>query len=524
MLKGLRTQAFKDMVRAYLTQLFDWQVETMEIELKLVADQDALSTFEQTLLPKLKGKVTRSAFDVFNDYYDTPEQFLGKRKMGCRIRRVNDHIEQTIKTQGKVEGGLHQRPEYNVDLDKAHPDLEKFDSAIWADDIDIEEVNRQLQIQFSTHFHRVTFDIIDGENHLELVFDSGEVKHTLGSLPIGEIEIELKAGIPTALFDLADEISKVTPVRLSNVTKAARGYQLMNGTVAETVSLPKFLDLGEEDSTEDALCKAIECALSHWQHHEYVYLQSGHIDALREIAQSVQLLLQGVSLYLPVLQCQELLNLHKQLLVLSEQWSWQDDLQCMRKLRSNKGPFSRRIPKHQALISYLNGRREGLLTVQSPEQLLVSMESSQVQLGASRLLIEKPWQAQATGHQIPVLKHAKGWLSQGWQTVMQSLPSKVEMDYTKYIALEVLLRQTLLNGFLLAGLFAESRGKFRAPWLDLVEGIDEIKALLFLRRALEEVDIEDAEDLDDWIDDKLSSVITVMEKSREVAMSAETYW
>jgi len=512
------------MVRAYSTRLFDWQVETMEIELKLVADQDALSTFEQTLLPKLKGKVTRSAFDVFNDYYDTPEQFLGKRKMGFRIRRVNDLIEQTIKTQGKVKGGLHQRPEYNVDLDKAHPDLEKFDAAIWADDIDIEEVNRQLQIQFSTHFHRVTFDIIDGENHLELVFDSGEVKHTLGSLPIGEIEIELKAGMPTALFDLADEISKVTPVRLSNVTKAARGYQLMNDTVVETVSLPKFLDLDEEDSTEDALCKAIECALSHWQHHEYVYLQSGHIDALREIAQSVQLLLQGVSLYLPVLQCQELLNLHKQLLVLSEQWSWQDDLQCIRKLRSNKGPFSRRIPKHQALMSYLNGRREGLLTVQSPEQLLVSMESSQVQLGASRLLIEKPWQAQATGHQIPVLKHAKGWLSQGWQTVMQSLPSKVEMDYTKYIALEVLLRQTLLNGFLLAGLFAESRGKFRAPWLDLVEGIDEIKALLFLRRALEEVDIEDAEDLDDWIDDKLSSVITVMEKSREVAMSAETYW
>jgi triphosphatase len=107
---------------------------------------------------------------------------------------------------------------------------------------------------------------------------------------------------------------------------------------------------------------------------------------------------------------------------------------------------------------------------------------------------------------------------------MQSLPSKVEMHYTKYIALEVLLRQTLLNGFLLADLFAESRGKFRAPWLDLVEGIDEIKALMFLRSVLKEVDIEDAEDLDNWINDKLASVITVMEKSRKVAMSAEIYW
>ncbi|MFT5713282.1 MAG: triphosphatase, partial [Glaciecola sp.] len=324
--------------------------------------------------------------------------------------------------------------------------------------------------------------------------------------------------------DLADEISKVTPVRLSNVTKAARGYQLMNGTVLDSLELPMFLELGAEDTTEDGLCKAIECALSHWQHHEYVYLQSGYTNALKEIAQSVRLLLQCVSLYSPVLQCQELLNLHKQLLVLSEQWSWQDDLRCIRKLRSNKGPFSRRIPKHQTLMSYLNGRREGLLTVQSPEQLLVSMESSQVQLGASRLLIEKPWRAQGTGYQIPVSKHAKGWLTEGWQTVMQRLPPKAEMDYTKYIALEMLLRQTLVNGFLLAELFAENRGKFRAPWLDLVKGIDEVKALLFLRNVLKEVYIEDAEDLNDWIDDKLSSVIKVMEMSRKVAMNAEVYW
>jgi triphosphatase len=60
--------------------------------------------------------------------------------------------------------------------------------------------------------------------------------------------------------------------------------------------------------------------------------------------------------------------------------------------------------------------------------------------------------------------------------------------------------------------------------LDLVQGIDEIKALMFLRSVLKEVDIEDAEDLDNWINDKLTSVITVMEKSRKVAMSAEIYW
>jgi triphosphatase len=107
---------------------------------------------------------------------------------------------------------------------------------------------------------------------------------------------------------------------------------------------------------------------------------------------------------------------------------------------------------------------------------------------------------------------------------MQSLPKKHAMDHHNYLALEMLLRTTLINGFLLADLFIESRGKFRAPWLDLLTGLKEIKSLVFLNDVLKEVDVNDADDLDDWITEKLKSVITVMERSRKVAMNAEVYW
>ncbi|GBL05130.1 inorganic triphosphatase [Glaciecola sp. KUL10] len=496
----------------------------MEIELKLASPDDALDIFERSVLPLLKGEITREEHQLFNEYFDTPDQLLGQRKIGFRIRVKNEEIEQTVKTKGSVEGGLHQRPEYNIELQEAKPDLTKFDADIWAPDFDVEAINQQLVSMFTTNFRRVTFDLINGDDHIEIVFDQGDVKNQSGRLPISEIEIELKKGDPSALFDIADQISQFIAVRLSNTTKASRGYQLVTGNLPETKNLPKFLRLNETHTTEEALCLAIQTALKHWQHHEHVYLQSGHLRALHRIAESIELLLQSVSLYLPVLQCMELLFLHKQLLTLHEQWRWQEDLVCIRKLRSRKGPFSRKIPKSQMLMSYLNGRREGLLAVQSPENLLASRESILVQLSASRILVEKPWRQQVMSYDSLVLEHAKGWLSQGYQTVMQSLPKKQAMDHHNYLALEMLLRTTLINGFLLAELFVESRGKFRAPWLDLLTGLKEIKSLVFLNEVLKEVEVNDVEDLDDWIKEKLKSVITVMERSRKVAMSADVYW
>lgn len=212
----------------------------MEIELKLASPDDALDIFERSVLPLLKGEITREEHQLFNEYFDTPDQLLGQRKIGFRIRVKNEEIEQTVKTKGSVEGGLHQRPEYNIELQEAKPDLTKFDADIWAPDFDVEAINQQLVSMFTTNFRRVTFDLINGDDHIEIVFDQGDVKNQSGRLPISEIEIELKKGDPSALFDIADQISQFIAVRLSNTTKASRGYQLVTGNLPETKTYPNF--------------------------------------------------------------------------------------------------------------------------------------------------------------------------------------------------------------------------------------------------------------------------------------------
>ena len=101
---------------------------------------------------------------------------------------------------------------------------------------DVEAINNQLESMFTTHFTRVSFDVVDQQSHVEIVFDHGEVKNVNGRLPISEIEIELKRGDSGALFDIAEKITQFIPVRLSNTTKASKGYQLVTGNLPETKS------------------------------------------------------------------------------------------------------------------------------------------------------------------------------------------------------------------------------------------------------------------------------------------------
>jgi triphosphatase len=284
------------------------------------------------------------------------------------------------------------------------------------------------------------------------------------------------------------------------------------------------LHLDDKQTTEEAFSFAVSQALEHWQFHQQIYMQSSTLKALQQVRLSILLLLQSVALYLPVLQCDELLKLHKQLLRLSQAWGWQEQLHSIRRLRSKNGPFSRRIPKSQNLMNYLLGRREGLLNAHKPRDLNMSELSTSAQLAASKVIFLKPWRDQISGTELAVKKHASGWLSQSWQTIQQSLPQQSGMDDKQYLSVDVLLRQALFNGFLLADLFADSRGSFRDPWLDLASGIEELKALKFLRDACDELNFADQDDLNIWIEEKTHSVIKVMEQTREVAMEADVYW
>lgn len=406
-----------------------------EIEIKFVSRERPLAPFIASVLPAIEkaGYQINKEPEVRlqNDYYDTPEHHFQKEKMGFRVRGCNGVFEQTMKTHGKVSGGLHQRAEHNVDLANPEPDLTLFDKEVWPSGWRVEEVNNALERQFSTHFVRTAFNITLQNASVEVVVDEGEATTGKNSSPIREVELELKAGNVDALFALANIIASHMQVRLSDVSKAAQGYQLLSGISPTVVPLAAYLPLETQQTTEAAFCKAVQQALSHWQKHEHLFYETGSVKVLAEIVKSARLLMQTVSLYLPVLQCPQLLSVHQLLMNYMQEWLWQDDLQALRYLLSKKSLFNKCLNKYPALISYLQGRKAGLIHAHDPEALFFSAQSNGLKLALAEIIALKPWREHSKAYDVPVMEHAQGWLSQGWQTVQQTLPEKPQYDTRK---------------------------------------------------------------------------------------------
>ena len=196
-----------------------------ELELKyLIGAADA------ALLPELlqvyANPATAGAQQLLNAYFDTPDNWFRRHDMGLRTRQKQGHFEQTIKLAGEQHGALQIRPEYNLDCAGIVPVLADFPAEIWPVATDLALLQQQLTELFRTDFQRQSWRLSLPQAEVEVVYDNGEVRAGERRQAISELEIELLAGEPAALFELADFLLKALPMRTGWLSKAARGYQL----------------------------------------------------------------------------------------------------------------------------------------------------------------------------------------------------------------------------------------------------------------------------------------------------------
>ncbi|MDU8923809.1 inorganic triphosphatase [Pasteurellaceae bacterium LIM206] len=200
-----------------------------EIELKLAVSHRYADLFAQEITKfRILDQQTRF---LANTYFDTADRYFARHKMGLRVRRERQLFTLTLKTDGNVVGGLHIRPEYNVTLDSARPDLTKltrFDGLRLPLDL-------HLQPVFSTDFERTFWLVECGCNsEVEIALDRGVIKAGDKSEEICEVEFELKRGELHELLTLVAELSLTDGVRLSSASKAERGYRLADAAPTKT--------------------------------------------------------------------------------------------------------------------------------------------------------------------------------------------------------------------------------------------------------------------------------------------------
>jgi inorganic triphosphatase YgiF len=194
-------------------------IMSKELELKL----GCLPTVAAQVcaLPFLSDLPSESKL-LLNLYYDTPDESLKRMKMALRIRKSGDQWLQTLKTTGITDAsGLSTRGEYEWVIDGPNLKLDLLKELLPAD-LDSDS----LYPVFSTNFKRTTWLYQREQTQIEIACDQGEVRTGNRIEPISEVELELKQGDASALFDLAEQLTRLSPLWIGQRSKAQRGWEL----------------------------------------------------------------------------------------------------------------------------------------------------------------------------------------------------------------------------------------------------------------------------------------------------------
>lgn len=276
------------------------EIMTVEIELKFIATPAAIAALPERIT---SWQSQHSAPQTLtNIYFETADNRLRQNDIGLRIRGYDGRYEMTVKTGGKVVGGLHQRPEYNVDIDSDKLELARFPADIWPEGWDIEALQAELHPLFRTDFTREKWVITYGESEIELALDQGTISSNSAdkavelSEPLSEIELELKQGNQADLLALAAELAQIGGLRQGNLSKAARGYHLAQGNPPRELRPLLVLQPAPKSTVEQGMVAGLEMALDHWQYHEELWLR-GEPAAKAMIIEALALIRQSLAIF-----------------------------------------------------------------------------------------------------------------------------------------------------------------------------------------------------------------------------------
>jgi inorganic triphosphatase YgiF len=194
-----------------------------EIELKLLVDADRMAHFNAAPVVAANARNKGSRKHLKAVYYDTPERLLRRNGLSLRVRQSGARFVQTVKTEA-ADDPL-RRGEWEASVASLAPDLalampfipEKLRGHLEA---------KPLEAVFTTDIHRHARMLDLPSGTVEIAFDQGELIAGDRSLPVSEIELELKSGSASTIYEIALRLAEHGAVKPSIRTKSARGFDL----------------------------------------------------------------------------------------------------------------------------------------------------------------------------------------------------------------------------------------------------------------------------------------------------------
>ncbi len=500
---------------------------TTEIELKYLVVAEVTAEQISQVFRQKNIEFTFKEKQLTNSYFDTADLNLRKFDMGLRVRCDNGCNEQTIKTVGQVVGGLHSRPEYNIDIEGKFPILSMFPHEIWHPQQSVAELQNALISIFSTNFKRNIWLITDeNDNQIELALDLGVIASGGKSESICEIEIELVTGSTEVLFDLAQILFDEFPMRPGIKSKAARGYALWRNITQEETNIPAlFICDSRTDSIESAFNLGLNRGLTDLQQNTADYLASQSLIDLAKIKASLAVIRHGFWLFEAQLTTAEL-SIRNELSYFVHLLAWVDNAINLQELTNKTGNYRKKLDYSEQLIEQLKIAKRRFPNHDDISQLLHSSRFNQLQLDILKLYLMRAESATAGNveSRSELVQFARERIQFSLSEISDEMKSAVSFNCEQYIAQSKLLYRSLLTGTWLSGVFNhELRDRFRRPWLDLQQGISELQSLWIIQQQLEKLS-QPPKKLVLWQRSKVDGLLTALDNTKAMATAMPPYW
>ncbi|MFK4771368.1 MULTISPECIES: CHAD domain-containing protein [Rhizobium/Agrobacterium group] len=262
-----------------------------EVELKLEIDAagfERLSSWDLLGDPDETIEQTSTYFDI-NDNAFFAEGFT------LRIRKVGTARTQTVKATGP-SASIFARSEWETPATGDTPVVDHTSPLV----NEFGDKAKDVRPRFEVVNERRIWNVEENGSNIEVALDRGSVRSIERETPILELELELKDGKSKDLFSLARKIEDIVPFRFGVLSKAEKGFRLLEAERAVVKADPVELD--REGNTCEAFQTIAHSCFRQFRLNETILRSRKNEESLHQARVALRRLRSAITLFKPMLQ------------------------------------------------------------------------------------------------------------------------------------------------------------------------------------------------------------------------------
>ena len=279
-----------------------------------------------------------------------------------------------------------------------------------------------------------------------------------------------------------------------------------------------MLPIDRSLSISTAFSTGINHCLVHLHDHIEHYITAPSLVELEKVTETLALMRHGFWLFAEYLPDNSV-KVRNELSHFIHLLSWVDNAVNLQELTNKTGNYRQKLNKSEQLVEQLKIEKRRLPTSDDVFELLHGKRFNILQADLLAMLLTE----QPDSNDL-LLPFAQQSLTENMSILFADSKKTQPLSSEQYLSQAKLLNRSLLTGTWFGLLFdQEERKQYRAPWLDIQQGISELQTLWIIHQQLQTLD-EKPTKLVSWQGSKVEGLLVALDSSRKIALMMKSYW